>query len=94
MVDFLNKKAEIISLKTQAGKIDGHALTDELAKRKGDKVLNFESPVIAVSNSLKDELESFAQSIINNSETEVTVEDGFEAVRIANKIDDILRLKV
>ena len=94
MVDFLNKKTEIISLKTQAGKIDGHVLTDELAKRKGDKVLNFESPVIAVSNSLKDELESFAQSIINNSETEVTVEDGFEAVRIANKIDDILRLKV
>ncbi len=86
-VDLLNKKTEVISLKIAAGTIDGMELNEELNSGIGSRILKFETPMIHETNAIKTELEGFAHAIINNTDPIVTVEDGFEAVSIANKID-------
>ena len=93
-IDFLGRRTNVISLKSKPGTIDGEEFARELATRKGGDILKFEAPPIIETNAIKSELESFAQAIISNSETLVTVEDGFDAVNIANKIDKNLNLKV
>ena len=91
-IDFSDKKAEIVKLKNANGTEDEHTDMLNLGKDKESKEVTFETPKIVDNNAIKDELQSFANSIINNKNTLVTAEDGFNALKIASIINEKLKL--
>lgn len=84
-VDFLDKKTEIISLK---GEADAGAFTFDLDTPGGKKTIAVSSPKIEEVNAIKLELQSFADSILNNKPTAVSEIDGYLAMEVAHQILD------
>lgn len=84
-VDFLDKKTEIISLK---GEADTGAFTFDLDTPGGKKTIAVSSPKIEEVNAIKLELQSFADSILNNKPTVVSEIDGYLAMEVAHQILD------
>ncbi|MCF8296819.1 MAG: Gfo/Idh/MocA family oxidoreductase [Saprospiraceae bacterium] len=91
-VDFLNKKVEIIKLKDVINEKDPFAMIIDLGEGKGSKQIIFENPSVEPTNAIKSELESFYHSIVNNSIPEVTINDGYYALDVANKIIEKLNI--
>ena len=91
-VDFLKKEAEVVRLKTVDGEGDPLAVTIDLGGDKGTKQIYFENPRVEESNAIKEELQSFAHCIMDDTTPEVTIEDGFHALQIAHQIADKLRV--
>ncbi|MEN8928940.1 MAG: gfo/Idh/MocA family oxidoreductase, partial [Flavobacteriales bacterium] len=85
-VDFSAKDAALMQLKNVEGETDPYSVVLDLGENKGKKEIVFEKPAIQENNAIKDELQSFANSIINNTQPLVTVEDGYNALRIASII--------
>ena len=52
------------------------------------KQIYFANPEVAPNNAILDELDSFAEAIINNTNPVVTIQDGTEALRLAYLIID------
>jgi hypothetical protein len=48
--------------------------------------VKLERPEIVPVNAIKMELELFAKAIINDTETPVTIEDGYRALQVAHMI--------
>lgn len=84
-IDFLDKKTEIIRLK---GEADEGAFTFDLDTPAGKKTIAVSSPKIEEVNAIRMELESFADSIINNKSTAVSEIDGYLAMEVAHQILD------
>ncbi|MFT3910717.1 MAG: Gfo/Idh/MocA family oxidoreductase [Ferruginibacter sp.] len=84
-IDFLDKKTEIIRLNTPG---DKNVFTFDIETNNGKKTIAIASPAIADVNAIKMELEAFKDAIINNTETAVTVLDGFRAMEVAHQILD------
>ena len=82
-IDFLDKKTEIIRLNTPG---DKNVFTFDIETNNGKKTIAIASPAIADVNAIKMELEAFKASILNNTETAVTVLDGFRAMEVAHQI--------
>ncbi len=83
-VDFLEKKSEIIRLKTTD---DPSAFTFDLETPSGQvKTIAVSNPVAPSVNAIKMELEKFRDSIINNSPTMVSEIDGYRAMDVAHQI--------
>jgi len=85
-VDFLEKQTSVIRMKTIEGEPDPLAVTIDLGKDKGVKQIIFENPNVLESNAIKMELDSFADAILNDTQTSVTIDDGYNALDIAYKI--------
>ena len=86
-VDFLEKKSEVVKMK------DVHENPDEFAmilqNAEGvKKQIYFENPEVTPNNAILDELESFAQAIENNTTPVVSLSDGTNALRVAQRIID------
>lgn len=83
-IDFLNKKSEVIKLKTPK---DIDAFSFELETPGGDKktiaVLN---PIVPEVNAIKMELEKFRDAIVQNTPTIVSEVDGYRAMDVAHQI--------
>lgn len=84
-IDFLEKKTEIIKLK---GDEDKDAFTFDIETQNGNKTLAIINPSIQPVNAIKEELQSFTNSIIHNRNTIVNEIDGLLAMEIAHKILD------
>ena len=82
-IDFLNKKTEIIS---QNATTDKNVFTFDIDTGKGKKTVAIANPVVDDVNAMKEELIAFKNSILNNTETAVTVLDGFRAMEVAHQI--------
>jgi predicted dehydrogenase len=82
-IDFLEKKTEIIKLNTPE---DKNVFTFDIETNSGKKTIAIANPVIEDGNAIKQELIAFYNSILNNTETYVTVFDGFRAMDIAHQI--------
>ncbi len=83
-VDFLEKKSEIIKLKTTE---DPAAFTFDLETPSGEvKTIAVSSPVAPAVNAIKMELEKFRDAIVNNSPTVVSELDGYRAMDVAHQI--------
>jgi predicted dehydrogenase len=82
-IDFLNKKTEIIRLKSGQ---DLEAFTFDLDTPHGKKTIAVLNPVIPEVNAIKMELEKFRDAIVNNTATIVTEVDGYRAMDIAHQI--------
>ena len=82
-IDFLEKKTEIIS---QNATSDKTVFTFDIDTGKGKKTVAIANPVVADTNAMKEELTAFKDAILNNTETAVTVLDGFRAMEVAHQI--------
>ena len=84
-IDFLEKELQIVKIKDFDESKSNLSMVIKTNSGK-DKVIYFENPEILQENSILNELESFAESINNNTIPKVTLIDGFEAVSVANEI--------
>lgn len=87
-VDFFKKKSEIIRLKdvadiNQAGPLD---IILDMGAGKSPKQILIENPQVIPSNSIKTELESFYDCIVNNVQPPVSIIEGYRALDVAYKI--------
>lgn len=83
-VDFLDKKTDIIRLKTPE---DVGAFTFDLETPNGStKTIAVSNPVVPQVNAIRLELEKFRDAIINNTPPPVSELDGFRAMDVAHQI--------
>lgn len=82
-VDFLNKKSEVIKLKTPQ---DVDAFSFDLDTPHGKKTIAIVNPQVPDVNAIKKELEAFRDSIIDNTPTRVSEVDGYRAMDVAHQI--------
>ncbi len=82
-IDFLNKKTEIIKLKTPK---DLDAFSFDLDTPNGTRTIAVLNPIIPEVNAIKMELEKFRDAIVNNTPTIVSEVDGYRAMDIAHQI--------
>ena len=90
-IDFSDKKSEVLQLKSVSGEPDPFSVVLDLGENKGKKEIIFDKPEIKENNAIKDELQSFAKAINGNETPLVTVEDGYNALRIASIINDKMK---
>jgi len=82
-IDFLDKKTEVIRLNAEG---DKNVFTFDIETNNGKKTIAIANPIIEDGNAIKMELEAFKNAIVNNTETPVTVQDGFSAMEVAHQI--------
>ncbi len=86
-IDFLSKSTEIVKINDLSSKIDTKGMILENAEGEKREVY-FENPKVLKSNAILNELESFAKSINKNQTPIVDLNDGYLALKIAQKIID------
>lgn len=86
-VDMLEKKAEVVRMKDVPENPDDYAMILQNAEGV-KKQIYFDNPEVTNNNAILDELETFADAIINNTEPIVTLRNGAEALRIAQMVID------
>jgi len=82
-IDFLNKKTEIIKLKTPE---DVDVFAFDIETPKGKKTLALSNPSVPEVNAIRMELEKFCDAILFNTPTLVSEVDGLRAMDIAHQI--------
>jgi predicted dehydrogenase len=82
-IDFLNKKSEVIKLKSPQ---DIDVLSFDLDTQYGKKTIAVVNPQVPEVNAIKNELESFRDAILNNKATVVSEVDGYRAMDVAHQI--------
>ncbi|MFN0276484.1 MAG: Gfo/Idh/MocA family protein [Chitinophagales bacterium] len=85
-IDFAEKMTEILSLTDATGTEDALTIDINTGSNMQKKAVKIESPEIPAVNSIKMELELFANAIITNKETPVTITDGYNALQLAHTI--------
>ena len=84
-VDFLEKKAEVIRMKDAPETPSDFDMIITNAEGEKNQII-FEYPNIQPNNAILDELESFADAILQDKNVEVSLEDGTEALKVALEI--------
>lgn len=82
-IDFLEKKTEIIKLKSAS---DENAFSFDIETPSGNKTLAIINPETQPVNAIKEELQSFVDAINQNKNTIVNEIDGFMAMEVAHRI--------
>src|SRR6185437_3999852 len=82
-IDFLNKKTEIIKLKTAQ---DADAFSFDIETPNGKRTIALSNPSVPEVNAIRMELEKFTEAVLNNTPTRVSEVDGFRAMDIAHQI--------
>ncbi len=86
-VDFLERKCEVVKMKDVPKNPDDFAMILQNAEGV-KKQIYFDNPKIEEQNAILEELETFADAIQNNTPPIVSLEQGAEALRIANQVID------
>ncbi|HMS64324.1 MAG TPA: Gfo/Idh/MocA family oxidoreductase [Ignavibacteria bacterium] len=87
-IDFLQNTSEVFRLsdpKPGSDEEDAVALTEFIQGEKKVKLF-YERPVVKEVNSMKYEQNKYFDSIVNDEEPIVTLEDGLQALEVANEI--------
>ncbi|MEJ2593939.1 MAG: Gfo/Idh/MocA family oxidoreductase [bacterium] len=88
-VDFLDKISEVVRMdEIDQVPDDPFALVLDLGENKKKKRIYFDKPEVKPVNAIKEELASFKNSILNNTTPMVSIDDGYQALRIAQMIMD------
>lgn len=82
-IDFLEKKAEIIKMKSTNEKEE---FTFEIETKDGKKTISVSNPAIKDVNAIKMELEQFRDAILQNKPVPVSEVDGMRAMDVAHQI--------
>ena len=86
-VDFLDKKAEIFRIHDEVDESNPLSTTITLADGS-EKQITFEMPEIHPINAIKTELERFYDAIVHNTTPTVTLDDGINVLKLADRILD------
>lgn len=89
-LDLLGKEAQLIRLYDQGASLPEGGQQFELKTPKGDKVIHMDMPTIEPINSIKLELETFAECIQNDQRPKVNAEDGYKALALAYRISEAI----
>jgi predicted dehydrogenase len=90
-IDFLDKKTEIIKLRSDE---DKDAFTFDIDTPSGNKTIAIINPATQPVNAIKEELQSFADAVIRNKPTVVNEIDGLLAMEVAHQILEKIHNKV
>jgi len=82
-IDFLEKKTEVIKLKTEK---DENIFAFDIQTPNGTKTIAIANPQIPDVNAIKKELEEFVAAIKNNTQPIVNEIDGYRAMEVAHQI--------
>jgi predicted dehydrogenase len=85
-VDFLSKESEIIRMHDAPEKPGPFSMILDIGNGKNPKEIFVEKPEIKPLNAIKTELETFYDSILNDTEPLVAIEDGYNSLDLAYKI--------
>jgi hypothetical protein len=86
-VDLLEKKVEVVRMKDLPENPDEFAMI--LQNAEGiKKQIYFDNPEVENNNAILDELETFADAIINKTEPIVSLRNGTDALRVAQMVID------
>ncbi|MCC5918582.1 MAG: Gfo/Idh/MocA family oxidoreductase [Cryomorphaceae bacterium] len=90
-VDFLDKQAEVIRMETiePTTTVDDLAIVLENANGEKKRIF-FETPKTLQNNAIHDELKSLVDAVNNNTPSDVTLEDGKNALMVAEEILSII----
>jgi predicted dehydrogenase len=84
-MDFLDKELEIIELEDQP--VSNKAWQEiHLGPDRPSRFIAFERPQLNPSNAIRDELDSFGHCIQQNLGEAVSIEEGYEALKVAYQI--------
>lgn len=89
-LDFLDKQAQVVRLYEEENKPETDNIL-ELHTQNGVKYIHMNAPEIQPVNAIKMELETFAESIQNDTRPKVSVEDGYKALKLAYMIIDEIK---
>lgn len=89
-VDFLERKCEVVKMKNAPEVPDDFAMILQNAEGVR-KQIYFDNPKVQDQNAILEELETFADAIANNTSPVVTLEQGAEALKVANQIIQCFR---
>ena len=84
-VDMLEKKGEVVRMRSVEGPVDPFAITVDLGP-KGVREIAFEKPEVHPLNAIREELRSFATAVLGGHTPEVTVQDGLAALELAHQV--------
>lgn len=82
-IDFLEKKTEVIKLKSEE---DENAFVFDIETHAGTKTIAIANPPVPEVNAIKRELEEFVYAIKNNEQPVVNEIDGYRALAVAHSI--------
>ena len=85
-VDYLEKELEVVQMEEIEGEAGPFDLVFDMGNGKPVKKILLDKPTLAQSNAIKEELRTFGESITNNTQPIVTLEDGFRALDVAHQI--------
>ncbi|HTA27468.1 MAG TPA: Gfo/Idh/MocA family oxidoreductase [Bacteroidia bacterium] len=87
-MDLLSHKTEVVKIKEIADDEEEgmFSMVIDQGNGRGKKQLSVENPPVQPNNAIRMELQEFAESIIHNKPTIVTIEDGAKALDTAAKI--------
>jgi predicted dehydrogenase len=91
-VDFLTKELEVVRLEEIQGEPTPFDIVFDLGEGKPIKKIYFDKPEIGEVNAIKEELRTFHDAIVNDTIPKVSLEDGYTALDVAQKILDKLKL--
>lgn len=80
-MDLMTKETQIITMGDEA--VEN---SFEVDSYRGKKYISIQNPVIPDVNAIREEIQSFCKSIVNNTETEVKLEDGLRALTLVDSI--------
>lgn len=84
-VDFLERKCEVVKMKNAPEKPDDFAMILQNAEGV-KKQIYFDNPKVEAQNAILEELETFADAILNNTTPIVSLEEGAAALKVANQV--------
>lgn len=91
-VDFLEKELEVVRMKEIEGEPDPFDVVFDMGNGQPVKKVLFDRPEIEPVNAIKEELSTFYDSIVNDTTPIVSLDDGYRALDVAQKIMDKLKL--
>lgn len=92
-VDFLEKSTELIRMQDEIDDSNPFAMVIDLGDDK-KKQIYFEKPNSLATNAIQEELKSFANSVNKNLQSDVTLEDGYKALHLAEEILEKINLNL
>jgi len=95
-IDMLTQKAEVVRIKEAVlgESQDGNtfSMVIDMGENKPKRQIYLETPEVKANNAIRMELTTFADAIMNNQPTRVTIEDGAKALEVAHKVIEKISL--
>ncbi|HIP32004.1 MAG TPA: Gfo/Idh/MocA family oxidoreductase [Crocinitomicaceae bacterium] len=91
-VDFLTKELEVVRMQDVEGEPNPFDVVFDMGEGKPVKKVLFDKPDIEDVNAIKEELSTFGEAIVNDTTPIVSIEDGYNALDVAQQIVDKLKL--